>query len=213
MVFNHGSEDLPGWKPDQARFYTAHGYAVFVPHRRGQGRSADAGVYIDRVFETHDGNAIVDALVQQNDDVLAGIAYFASLPYIDKKRIAVAGCSLGGIESLFAAERATGIVAAVDFAGASMTWARYPELQERMKVAARNARVPVFFIQAENDFNTAPSLILSEEARKAGRNARVHIWPANGTTPMDGHHFCAAGDAPAWGDEVLAFLDSAMPPG
>ena len=39
LVWNHGSEKLPGSQPALAAFYTAHHYLFFVPHRRGQGRS------------------------------------------------------------------------------------------------------------------------------------------------------------------------------
>jgi len=35
VVFNHGSERLPGDKRGQAMFYASHGFVLFVPHRRG----------------------------------------------------------------------------------------------------------------------------------------------------------------------------------
>jgi len=35
IVFNHGSEALPGPKRGQAAFYVPRGFALFVPHRRG----------------------------------------------------------------------------------------------------------------------------------------------------------------------------------
>jgi dienelactone hydrolase len=119
IVFNHGSEEFPGNKAGQAEFFVPHGFVLFVPHRRGQGRSHDAGTYIN---DFHEGGAqqsstFVDALVTQSDDVMAAVAYAASLPYVDAQRIAVSGCSLGGIESLFAVQRGTGIVAAIDFSG------------------------------------------------------------------------------------------------
>jgi len=155
---------------------------------------------------------VVDELATtQTDDVMSAVEYVRSLPYVDRTRVAVAGCSFGGIVSLFAAERGTGVQAVVDFAGGAMSWASAPELQERMKQAARAARVPVFFVQAENDFNTAPSLVLSEEMRRAGKPVRVHVFPANGVTHEEGHGFCAGGENPAWGDEVLEFLNAAAP--
>jgi carboxymethylenebutenolidase len=203
IVYNHGSESLPGAKPDQASFYVAHGFVLFVPHRRGHGRSKDAG----SAEPIGEGPQVIEALVTQNDDVLAAIAYVAGLPYVDPKRIAVAGCSYGGIETLLTAERATGIYAAVDFAGGAMRWESDPALQERMKVAARNAKVPVMFVQAENDFSTGPSKVLSAEMQAAKKPTQLKIYPANGTSPTEGHHFCAGGDHPPWGDDVLAFLN------
>ncbi len=149
---------------------------------------------------------MTDALVAQNDDVLAAIAYVGRLPYVNDKRIAVVGCSYGGIETLLAAERAIGIYAAVDFAGGAMRWNGDPALQERLKAAARNAKVPVMFVQAQNDYSTAPSTVLSGEMRAAQKPTELKIYPANGTSAIEGHHFCAGGDHPAWGDDVLAFL-------
>jgi dipeptidyl aminopeptidase/acylaminoacyl peptidase len=206
IVFNHGSEQLPGAKEGQAMFYVPRGFVLFVPHRRGHGRSADAGTYIGNLAA--DSPAMVQALVTQTDDVMAAVAYAASLSYVDAKRVAVVGCSYGGIESLLAAERGTGITSAIDFAGASMTWAHNPALQQRMKAAARGARVPVFFIQAENDYDTAPSRVLSAEMKQSGKPTRMHIFPPNGTTGLEGHGFCSGGEHPAWGDEVLAFLSN-----
>ncbi len=203
VVFNHGSEAMPGDRSDQAVFYVPRGYVLFVPHRRGQGRSSDAG---DPIGRAADGAQVVDELVAQSDDVIAAVDYVRALPYVDKARVAVAGCSFGGIVSLLAAERGAGIEAAVDFAGGAMTWGRTPELQSRMKQAARAARAPVLFIQAENDFDTTPSRVLAEEMRSAGKPARLRIFPPNGTTHQEGHHLCYGSPDPPWGEEVLSFL-------
>jgi carboxymethylenebutenolidase len=203
VIFNHGSEAMPGDRRDEAVFYVPHGFVLFVPHRRGQGRSRDAGEYIGRIS---DRARVVDELVAQTDDVIAAVAYVRSLPFVDAARVAVVGCSFGGIVSLFAAERGTGIEAVVNFAGGAMMWASTPELQVRMKQAARAARVPVLFLQAENDFDTTPSRVLSEEMRSAGKPARVRIFPPNGSTHREGHHLCYGSPAPAWGEEVLSFL-------
>src|SRR5215472_16932117 len=46
VLWNHGSERLPGRLQQLADFFTGKGYVFFVPHRRGQGRSSDAGPYI-----------------------------------------------------------------------------------------------------------------------------------------------------------------------
>jgi dienelactone hydrolase len=207
VVYNHGSEAMPGDRRDEAVFYVPHGFVLFVPHRRGQGRSSDAGVYIGRLT---DGARVVEELDAQTDDVIAAVEYVHSLPYVDAARIAVAGCSFGGIVSLLAAERGTGIEAAVDFAGGAMMWARTPELQARMKQAARAARAPVLFIQAENDFDTTPSRVLAEEMRSAGKPARVRIFPPNGSTHQEGHHLCYGSEAPPWGEEVLSFLRASV---
>src|SRR5262245_53624914 len=33
IIWNHGSEKLPGQQPDLARFYTSKGFVFFLPHR------------------------------------------------------------------------------------------------------------------------------------------------------------------------------------
>jgi len=64
----------------------------------------------------------------------------------------------------------------------------------------------VFFIQAEKNYNPAPSHVLSEVMRNADKPMRVHVFAANGTTEQEGHGFCRGGVQPAWGPEVLEFL-------
>jgi dienelactone hydrolase len=203
MVFNHGSEHDPSTMRGEASFFVPHGFVLFAPHRRGQGASADASRYIGDHAGDH--ARTVRELDAQTDDVMAAVAYVRSLPHVDPARVLVAGCSFGGIVSLFAAERGQGIEAVVDFAGGAMSWARSVELQDRMKQAARSAAVPVFFIQAANDFDTTPSLVLSEAMRAAGKASRLRIFPPSGSTHEDGHHLCYGGAHPAWGDDVLAF--------
>jgi hypothetical protein len=48
--------------------------------------------------------------------------------------------------------------------------------------------------------------VLSAEMTAAHKPMQLKIYPPNGTTPREGHHFCAGGDHPGWGDDVLAFL-------
>jgi carboxymethylenebutenolidase len=214
VIFNHGSERDPADMLDEAQFYVPHGFVLFAPHRRGQGLSASAGEYINEAWVRARlaPDALVELLDAQVDDVAAAVAYVRALPDVDPDRVALVGCSFGGIETLLAAERSLGLRAAIDFAGAAMTWAKAPPLQERMKRAARGATVPVFFLQAENDFDTTPSRVLSGEMRSAGRPMRVHIFPPSGATAMDGHTFCNGRRDPPWGPEVLDFLRETMTP-
>jgi hypothetical protein len=79
-----------------------------------------------------------------------------------------------------------------------------------MKRAARNAKVPVFFLQAENDADTTPSKVLYEELGATKQRSRMRIFPPHGTTVMEGHAFCLGSDLPPWGDDVLAFLQETL---
>ena len=89
ILYNHGSEPRPGTKPELAELFSAHGYVFFVPHRRGQGRSPKDGRVL--ALQQAAGGALpLNEL--QLEDQLAALAYLKGLAYVDKERIAVAGC-------------------------------------------------------------------------------------------------------------------------
>src|SRR5262252_4851864 len=50
VIYNHGSEQLPGSKPAVGQFFASRGYVLFVPHRRGQGLSQAAGPWIQDII-------------------------------------------------------------------------------------------------------------------------------------------------------------------
>ncbi|HEY2514974.1 MAG TPA: dienelactone hydrolase family protein [Polyangiaceae bacterium] len=210
LVYNHGSEKDPGLDVFQevGEFFQAEGYVAFFPYRRG---SADSeGPYwedeVNKAPKDGEHRAVIQQLDAQAEDVLAAIAWVKDQPYVNRDRVSVSGCSFGGIETVLAAEKSKDIFAAVDFAGASMSWDGSIPLQDRMKTAVRAAHVPIFFLQAENDFNTAPSRELSKEMTAAGKPNAMKIFPPHGTSHMGGHAgFCTKG-AQEWGPDVLTFL-------
>ena len=211
VVYNHGSEKDPivGTDSEIGSFFVAHGYAVLFPYRRGAGKSA--GRYwndgIDALPDDQQEKVMIDRLVQENDDVVTGIEWLRGQPWIARDDITVGGCSFGGIETLLTAERhVPGLRAALDFAGASMAWDDSPFLRERLLRAVESARVPIFFLQAENDFNTAPSKILSAAMRAKKLPVRMRIFDHVGDTPMAGHAGFCLHRWDMWGDDVLDFL-------
>jgi len=92
-------------------------------------------------------------------DQLAGLAYLQSQAYADSSRIGVMGGSYGGIQTLLGAEANPGYVAAVDCSGAAQSWASNPLLQARLHRAVSNITIPVFLLQAQNDFDLSPSRV------------------------------------------------------
>jgi carboxymethylenebutenolidase len=142
LIWNHGSEQNPGAGPEfdaVASIFVPAGYVVFAPMRRGHGESQ--GPYIsDQVAQVKQAQGIEAArnfFVQQMsgpqlDDQLAGLAYLKSQPYVDANRLAVVGCSYGGIETLFAAERGAGFKAAVAESPGAESWEGNPALQARL---------------------------------------------------------------------------------
>jgi carboxymethylenebutenolidase len=212
ILWNHGSEKLPGSQPALAKFYTAHSYVFFVPHRRGQGRSP--GDYIqDLVAQVSPGERarrMVELQQAETDDVIAALNYLRSQPFVDSARIAISGCSYGGIQTLLTGERDLGVKALVPFAPGAMSWEQNVPLQDRLVRAVDLVKAPVFLIQAENDYSLGPSRVLSKEANKKKKDFQSKIYPAFGSTHPDGHWGFCSSATDVWGNDVLAFLETQM---
>jgi dipeptidyl aminopeptidase/acylaminoacyl peptidase len=211
ILYNHGSEEKPGTKPALGNFFSSKGYVFFVPHRRGRGRSPnDSNVESLRA----QGRAGAIALHETHlDDQLAALAYLTHLSDVDSHKIAVAGCSYGGIQTVLAleanAEQKLGLRAAIDFAGGAMSW-RSSSLRARMIRAVRKATIPVLFIQAENDYDLGPSRTLAGELEQLGKPHKLLIFPPYGHTHEEGHGGFCTQATNVWGPAVISFLDASM---
>lgn len=215
MMYNHGSEKQPErflTKLPQA--FVEKGYAFFAPFRRGQGMSKGQGRYIIEQADSASfagGPPARFALIirlhetSQLQDQLAALSFLRSQAFIDPKRVGLIGISFGGIQTMLMAQQSLGLKAALNFAGAAMMWEKSPDVAAWMEKGAANVKIPVYFIQAENDFSTKPSLVLSEAMKRSGKPCAVKIYPARGTTPMDGHTFIDAIDS--WGPDIFPQLE------
>jgi carboxymethylenebutenolidase len=215
VLWNHGSERRPGWLPELAPIFLSRGYAFFIPHRRGHGRSPGDYVMdlLDRAKQSGGPRArdkeLVELMEQHLQDQLAALSYLKGLPEVDPQRIAVAGCSFGGIQTVLMAEQGLGLRAAVDFAGAAQNWQYAPELRARMIHAVQHSEMPIFFIQAKNDYDTSPSRELAAAMEKSGKPHDLQIFPAFGKSNQDAHEFCVHGGE-VWAPQVFSFLIHAM---
>src|ERR1700676_3504591 len=154
VVYNHGS--AAGMVSKQAfdalgPVFASHGWVFFGPYRRGQGLSASAGPYIgDQIAaaEKTGGISVAAATMvrlletDHLDDQLAALAWLRKQNFVQPNRIAVAGNSFGGIETVLGVERG-GYCGGVDSAGGAQSWARAPALQSLMTRAVRNAKAPI----------------------------------------------------------------------
>ncbi|HJZ88782.1 MAG TPA: prolyl oligopeptidase family serine peptidase [Polyangia bacterium] len=217
LLYNHGS--APGMLSNQAfeaigPKFAARGWAFFAPYRRGQGLSASAGPYIGDQIDAAEKKgglaAAVSTLVRLHatdhlSDQLAGLAWLRAADFVDRRRIAVAGNSFGGIQTVLGAEREP-YCAAIDASGGAQSWASAPELQALMTRAVRNARAPIFFFQAQNDYDLSPTRTLSAAMQEAGKPFEVKIYPPFGHSAADGHSFAYRG-SDLWFDDAFRFLN------
>jgi dienelactone hydrolase len=218
IIWNHGSEKLPGQQPELARFYTKLGFVFFLPHRHGHGRSP--GDYIQDLIEKYaaiekDRTLIEKYVVrlheEYNKDVVAAVEWLKDQPFVDQRRLVMSGCSYGGIQTLLTAEKGLGLHAFVPFAPAAMSWAN-TELRKRLLEATRDAKAPLFLIQAQNDYSLGPSKVLGPVIERKGLPNQARIYPPYGTTPQEGHWDFATkeGGIAIWGSDVLAFFHWAI---
>lgn len=223
VLYNHGS--APGMLSSQAAqqigpLFAAQGWVFFMPYRRGQGLSADAGHYLGDEIAAARAAGGLDAAAAMMvrllgtdhlQDQLAALHWLRAQPFVRPAQVATAGNSFGGIEVVLGASQAS-YCAAVDAAGGAESWQAAPSLQQMMKAAVRQAKAPILFFQAENDFDLSPSRQLSAEMNAAGRTAELKIYPAFGRAARDGHSFAYQG-ASIWFGDVFAFLQRHCTPG
>ena len=194
--------------------FASHGWVFFGPYRRGQGLSESAGPYIGDQLAAAEkkggisaGAAVMVRLLETDhlSDQLAALEWLRKQGFVQPGRIAVAGNSFGGIETVLGAERAN-YCAAIDSAGGAQSWKEAPELQSRMTRAVRNAKAPIFFFQAANDYDLSPSNTLSAVMKASSKTYEMKIYPPYGKATQDGHTFGYFGAA-VWADDVFRFLN------
>jgi len=221
LLYAHGS--APGAVSNDAfeaiaPAFTARGWAVFAPYRRGQGLSREAGAFVrDEIEAARAAGGMEEAQARlarllatdQMDDQAQAFVWLSRQRFADRRRIAAMGNSFGGIIALLSAERLP-VCAAVDAAGGAESWGRAPALRALMTNGARRARSPVLFMQAANDFDLAPSRVLHGAMAQAGKPAELRLYPAFGGSTRDGHAFAYRG-VPVWIDDVHRFLNRACP--
>ena len=214
-MWNHGSEHDPPPGALLAKFWVPHGFVLFAPLRSGHGPNPGKWIGDEqkRILDQR-SPAGFERLMQlhtlANDDVVAAYRWIARQPFVDAKRIVVAGGSFGGIQALLSAERDAnehlGVKCVVAMAPAAESWGN-PNWGKRLATAVDAARAPILLLQAQNDFSLGPSEVLGPRVDAKGGANRHKVLPAHGD-PADhaqGHGGFFA-DPAAWSDDVLAFL-------
>lgn len=212
VIYNHGSGldrgSLDIVQPGVAARFLSWGYAAYFPHRHGYGNSEGPAWREEvnaPVFSDEYNSGLLARLDRESNDVVAAFSHLAGLPQVDAGRIAVAGSSFGGVNTLFAALKEPRFKAAVEFAGAAMNWDRNTVLAAAMLEAASTLVPPIYFAQAANDYSIRPTIELAQARRAAGLPVESKLYPAFGFTPLEGH-FLAGRGTQLWSGDVRRFL-------
>jgi len=220
VLWNHGSERNPGGGPQfdsVAAVFVPAGFVVFAPMRRGH--SDSQGEYIresiDKESSSHGQAAGLRLGVKlletsQVDDQLAGFAFLKRQPFVDTTRVAVAGCSFGGIQTLFGAARHVGYRVAVSISPAALSWNNSSDLRARLKDAVSTIDIPTFLIQPAKDASLEPAKVLGPILTRRNPADRVKIFPAAGPESEQAHCFGGAPGMHIWGPEAVAFIQAAI---
>jgi len=220
IILNHGvaanAEQRAAESPEQfldtAAAFVQRRYAVFLPIRRGFGATGghyaeDAGLCSNPRFRRAEREAAAD--------IRAVYEYARRSPYVDAKRMILAGQSAGGVAALrAAAESPPGLVAVLAFAagrggdpvgspGRPCAGERLGEVFEELGGAVR---APVLLHYAHNDryFGPDASRGWFERFQAGGGRAEYVLQPAFGA---DGHFlFSSAAGASLWLPRVERFL-------
>jgi carboxymethylenebutenolidase len=221
VIWNHGSNKMPGPQPELAAFFNSKRFVFFAPLRHGHGGLP--GDYIvdlnDKLFAQHpvDEREAWKRMVPLHDvynaDVAAAVQWLKSQPFIDSQRIIMSGVSYGGIQTLIAAEKGMDVRAFISFAPAAMSW-RMIDLRQRLQDAVNHATAPIFLLQAANDYSTGPAEVLGAALRKKSGLNQAKVYPAFGGPDEHqlGHSAFATWNlgTEIWGTDVMAFIDAAL---
>jgi dienelactone hydrolase len=213
MVLNHGSGIDKGTldvsRPGTASLLASWGIASFLPHRHGYGNSEGRG-WREEVLAPFGSDEydtqLAARLDRESEDVLMASEIAAALPEVHGRNIGVMGSSFGGVNTLLSASKSKRFRCAVEFAGAAMNWDRTPGLRKVMRDAALKLTMPIFFIQAGNDYSIRPTRELVEALEGSRVTFQAKVFPAFGCNANEGHLFERDGTH-IWGAEVRQFLE------
>ena len=222
VVVSHGTHPTDSERAGYGYWYRSgiietflsKGYAVLVPIRRGYG--ATGGTFMEGLGNSHCNDPeFYQAGLVAAQDILAAVRYGASLPYVDKRRILLAGQSWGGVASLAAAsQRPDGVIAVANMGGGHCgNPVRYPgkprhpdRMAEAIGKYAKTIDVPVLWHYAENDkfFSPDASKLWFDAFTQNGGKGKFVLQPPFGS---DGHMIFIDWDGvKLWAPAVDQFL-------
>ena len=132
----------------------------------------------------------------------------------------MSGCSFGGVQTLLAAEKGGGFKVAIAFAPGAMSWGGgNTKINARLERAVKNRKIPLFILQAINDWSLGPTNVLGPLLDLVPLLHKVKQYPDFGTRTPEmteeqwhqwGHGKFAMRGGDVWGADVFAFIQEGL---
>jgi len=167
VIFNHGSTGSGRNKnrfkqtvdaPPVANFFTARGWMVICPQRRGRGRSGglyDEGFGKNRVAYSCVPDESLAGVKRACEDLDVTMEYVLTRPDVDPSRIIIAGVSRGAILAIaYAGLQPEKFIAAINFSGGWLGRAcarTYQSINEQVFVSGAGFKKPTLWLHGKTD--------------------------------------------------------------
>jgi dipeptidyl aminopeptidase/acylaminoacyl peptidase len=147
---------------------------------------------------------VIAGAYDEAHDIESAIDYIRSCPFVDSRRVAIGGHSVGGLMTVIAAARRPDLAAAVSIDG-GITWIfdgvqeGYPAIRQVWDTEAPRIKVPILLLQGDRDAVVAPELsrYLAERLQERSAPVTLKLYP--------GDHY----SFPI--EEIASFLDEQGP--
>jgi carboxymethylenebutenolidase len=192
--------------PELGKFYTQKGFVLFVPMHR---TVEELKVEVNGVQAKGNGKkrASLPEYTLMTKDIAAAVTWVKSQTYVNENRVAVSGQGAGAVASLLLSQQDVEVSGYIVFSPAAGMWNTKPAISEALTYAIREAKAPVFLIQAQNDITLEPSEMLGKELNLKSRPNTAKVYPPFGTSHQQAANFAAAGSG-VWGSDVTKFLET-----
>jgi pimeloyl-ACP methyl ester carboxylesterase len=197
------------WADPQARWFTAQGFVVVVPLRRGYGLSDGP---VQETFRSCENPDFFYAGATTANDIQGILREMAKQSYVDGTRMIVVGHSAGGWGTVAIAGRnLNGVVGTINFAGgrgspSPGTLCSEPRLVETAARFGQAAKTPTLWIYARNDAYANPDVAqrMFDAYKANGAPGELHFASS---FDRDGHFlFTEPVGMSRWTPVVTAFL-------
>ena len=217
VIWNHGSEDGPQPSEALTKTFGDNGFVTFYPVRRFHKPSIDGPFINDLIVNDQTWIGLNEL---ENRDVFNALKWLKKQPFVDPERIVVSGCSFGGVQTLLSAEKGGGFRVAIAFSPGAISWHDGTgPIPLRLGLAAAHRKLPMFILQAKNDYSLGPTNFLGPMLEASKLLHKVKQYPIFGTrepcmSDEDWHQVGHAGFAlrggDIWGHDVFAFIKEAF---